>query len=365
MFSVKGTPSIKSGKSTFSSLQLIPHALEPGNFQAQHTATSVSLDDTLTITVPMQFPAVMVEKANEPNSFFFVISDAVSTPNKSDVKPSSAKRVGIIWDASVSRSSSNTKQEITVLGTILRELSQQCSVTVSVSTFSAAFNQLPYLTLTIERGAEGSVIDQLTNNLLMMVFTGGTNLGAIKASKQAETTEMDYYMLFTDGLSNMGDDDAAVIEKPLYVFSSAPKVNHTLLKQWARKSGGQYYDLRQSHDAKQIARRMGEPPYSFLLSKHDDTVQEVYPREPTPLSVPPSSSAKVSWKVAGKFVAKRNEDGNLRPTQLTLSYGGSNGSVENVHVLEGGFAAAMRGGGTGVGLVARFWASKKVEHVSL
>src|SRR5688500_6959322 len=68
-----------------------------------------------------------------------------------------------------------------------------------------------------------------------------------------------YYLLFTDGMNTFGPElsegskfppnfTRVDLECPVYVFNGDDKANHSLLKTIARKSGGEFFNLKNSDD---------------------------------------------------------------------------------------------------------------------
>lgn len=71
--------------------------------------------------------------------------------------------------------------------------------------------------------------------------------------------------MFTDGLNTLGEEISDTIEAPgikdkellsyiaVYIFYSGDFINHSLLKVWARKSGGVAYNLQQENDFNHVS----------------------------------------------------------------------------------------------------------------
>ena len=70
-------------------------------------------------------------------------------------------------------------------------------------------------------------LSALTAALERVQYDGGTQLGAI--GPIARAGRPDFYLLFTDGISNFGREEPAPLDAPLYIFSAGARSNHALL----------------------------------------------------------------------------------------------------------------------------------------
>ena len=88
----------------------------------------------------------------------------------------------------------------------------------------------------------------LREALAATAYDGATNLGAF-----VPDTHCREYLLFSDGLSNFGEQPFAQTRVPLYTISSAIKTDSVFLKHIAQRSGGRAIDLGKDTVASAIA----------------------------------------------------------------------------------------------------------------
>ena len=113
-------------------------------------------------------------------------------------------------------------------------------------------------------------------------YDGGTQLGAIGPLAGAE--KPDFYLLFTDGISNFGREEPARLDAPLYIFSADAGANHAFLHSLAMTNGGRYFNLANWKDADVFA-QVGRPAWSFLsASIEGGEAKDLYPQLPQPLA---------------------------------------------------------------------------------
>ncbi len=79
---------------------------------------------------------------------------------------------------------------------------------------------------------------ELREALKATAYDGATNLAAFVPDFEAREV-----LLFSDGLSNFGDQLFPALAVPLYAVSAAVKADPTLLKQLAHRNGGRFIDL--------------------------------------------------------------------------------------------------------------------------
>ncbi len=85
---------------------------------------------------------------------------------------------------------------------------------------------------------------KLREALAATAYDGATNLGAFVPDLTCRE-----YLLFSDGLSNFGEQPFAKTNVPLYAISAATKADNVFLKHIAQRSGGRYIDLTKESGA--------------------------------------------------------------------------------------------------------------------
>lgn len=276
---------------------------------------------------------------------YFVINDMTApTPVKTAVMQAKPLRIGIMWDASLSRGGVDHATEFDLIKAQLKALG---NVKVAVT----PFRNVPEkeTTFNVDNGDATEVINFLSN----LAYDGGTNLGALWLGKLTASEKdkawkdlpplVGYYLLFTDGLSNLGADLPAKAEVPVYTISNDPKSNYNVLRRIAGDSGGQYINL-QSQSTEQAMGAMTENPFSLISIECDaKEIADVYPR------LPIATTGRVT--LAGRLLAKS--------AKLTLNYGRGGEITQRVPVT------VSQEGATEENLVSRYWAQLKLADLSI
>jgi len=105
---------------------------------------------------------------------------------------------------------------------------------------------------------------------------GGTNLSALSLPKNGDA----YWLLFTDGLGNLGGEMPAAITTPVYAINSDPRANHALLRHLADTSGGAYFNLASVSDVDAVAGIRSQPFSSLSVTVNNGNVAGIYPEGP-------------------------------------------------------------------------------------
>ena len=184
-------------------------------------------------------------------------------------------------------------------------------------------------------------LSALTAALESVQYDGGTQLGAIEPIPGAG--KPDFYLLFTDGISNFGSEEPARLDAPLYIFSADAGANHALLHSLAMSNGGRYFNLANWKDA-DIFAQAGKPAWSFLSAKIDGgEAADLYPQRPQPL--------------AGRFTLVGKLTGET--ATVTADYGIAGGKPDKQT-----FKVSRSDAASG-SLLQRLWAGKKLAELMI
>ncbi|NVN93018.1 MAG: DUF2135 domain-containing protein [Desulfuromonadales bacterium] len=284
----------------------------------------------LTIAIPgPERSRVALERATDGNTYFFIHDLPRILPAGSTVAP---VRVGVLWDASASRSETGHERELEALARFFTRFPQSV-VEVDLTLFSNECEKTRRFT--IRNGDAGQLLDHLKQ----VFYDGGTRMGAISPSDRPQLP--DYYLLFSDGISNFGAEEPARLPRPLYVFSDDSRANHPFLRYLAMKSGGEYFNLA-AIDPAVAASGVGVPAFSFISADYDGTtVTDVTPALPHPVHG--------GFSVSGRLVGRRGS--------ITLNYGMAGKIMQRVEYRLDA-AEAMPGE-----LVALNWGMKRLEEL--
>jgi len=312
----------------------------------EKTYQNARFADDLVIALPRAAAQhVLVEKfrgENTEQEYFFVVNDLPKVPmiKRTAIAP---KRIGILWDASLSRADADKSRELALIKMLLggRE-----TTPVDV----VVFRNEPERPIEIAAGR----IDELLKTLESVKYDGATNLADIHIAKNPRQLPFlrpweelppnyDFWLMFTDGLGNMMGDMPKSVEAPVYVFSNDSRANHALLDHLARSSGGQYFNLKRDGDER-IMPAVGYGSFSLISVEFNaDEIADVYPRGVQPIR------GRVA--IAGKLRAPE--------AQITLNYG------FGTQVMDRQTFTLKRQGASDTNQAARFWAQQKVDELSV
>ena len=319
-------------------------------YAAEVAMADAALERDLIVVLPdVSTRPVQVEKAPD-GEHYFCINDFPAPPPEGPVaRPETPKLVTVLWDASGSRAGDH-KREIELLTKCLNYLA--CGQAQPTTKF-AGFD----VDLVLFRNAAGparrfrwrnlNALDgrpwnpDLLAALASVDYDGGTQTAAIGPPRDAE--KPDFYLLFTDGLSNFGREDPTDFDRPVYVFSADATANHPFLRYLAMKTGGQYFNLNRLED-EAVVNRLARPPYALLdVWSAGAKVEEAYPRVGTPTEGRFSLVARLAGAEA----------------KVTLGYGRA-GKVTERREFTVKQSDAVEGT-----ILQRAWAQRKVDDLSM
>ncbi len=300
-----------------------------GDAWVAETSRPETLPDRVRIVLPA-FPAryALVEKG-PGGEYYFRIEDLVEeTPGGHGRALAPPGRVGILWDASLSRALAEKDAEFALLRALFRRWG-----TFEVRLFVLRDRREDAGRFRVLAG-DGEEILETLRDLPHDGGTGGLSLPAL---------DCDLHLLFSDGFVTFGGGEAEETGCPVFAFSSSPAADRAALRGRAEASGGAYFDLA-SIPPEEAASRVGGEPFSFLgLEGGDGEVAEVFPAARRPVG--PGRCG-----VSGRLLSEEAE--------VTLLYGrGERVLVRRPYRLS-------RAGAGATGLAAALWAREKVERLS-
>lgn len=235
---------------------------------AEINKTNFTPNESLKITIPKvnESSNVLVQKASD-NKSYFAASVSMNFPVKEKAK---SQKIAIIWDNSFSGSKRDHKKELDFLSAYFLE-----NKDIGVS--FVLLNNI--LEKTEEFTVSGGNWSALKNRILNLKYDGGTDFGALK-----EISQIDEYLLFSDGISNFGDLTLQ-FKKPLNSIASTPTSDFNLLKLLALQSGGNFINLNEL-DTQSALKTFNRLPIMFLGFKESNTIQELFPNVGTAVNEP-------------------------------------------------------------------------------
>ena len=350
-----GTPVVNFGGN--SSLPLVADSTR---YLTEKTLKDVKFDSDLLVTLPpMPKQQVIVErrvkgptvddlmKARRDvnrTEHYFVVNDTAPLIQMDSRIDAKAMRIGVLWDASLSRLEADKTREFAVLKKLIAAMDPAGTVDL------VAFRNTPDQVVSFPINDGG---DALFKHLQDLTYDGGTNLNLLPIEKNfiqlpgnglLKTVVPDYafWILCTDGLTDLGPEMPAAIRARVHVLSNDARSNHTLLKRIAAQSGGTYFNLQRVSDD-DVARTIGHEPLMMLgVDYKEGEVAEIYPRG--------AQLAHGRLTISGKLLVPE--------ARISLKYG-----IGGVVMGRSEITLKQEGAITN-GLVSRLWAQQKVADLS-
>ena len=306
------------------------------SFVAETTLKNQALDKDMVIALPeVERQKVLVSK-DADGGYYFIINDFPKVDNKvkSKIEKKSPYRIVIFWDASGSRGKSDHKRELQLLEQYLASQKNR-KVHVDLVVFRNEAEKAKEFT--IEQGDSKMLIAALS----AIEYDGGTQMGCITPDSGAKPP--DFYLLFSDGLSNFGKEEPEGFKAPLYALSDDTQANHSFLRYLCLNTGGEYFNLNRLDD-ETIVSRIGASSYSFISATTEaNGVEETYPKTAQPVYG--------RFSLAGKLSGEK--------AKVTLNYG-VKGQVLSKKEYEISRADTVDGD-----LLRLFWAQKKIDELQV
>ena len=275
---------------------------------------------------------------------YFVLQDTpphLRAEPRADVKPS---RIGVLWDASLSRMDSDKAREIAVLRGLVAAMGPTGIVDL------VAFRDKPDAVISFP-AADGA--EALFRYLDQLTYDGGTNLGLLPIVRnfvglpgngllKTVVPDYAYWLLFTDGLADLGPEMPASIEARVHAISNDARSNHPLLRRIAAQGGGSYFNLQRATD-QDVTNTIGHEPLMLLgVDFQEGEIADVYPRGAQP------ANGRVT--LSGRLLVPE--------AKVSLKYG-----VGGV-VMARAEVTLKQDAATSTGLISRYWAQQKVSDLS-
>lgn len=297
-------------------------------FAAETSLEQLALSQVLRIAIPDAGTQRVTAEKNAEGETYFCLSEVVEPPSDLPMVKTPS-RVTILWDASGSREKGDRKSELDVLRAAFAAWK---AATIDVELIM--FRDVPGKpeTVTVTNGD----VTALLKAIEAIGYDGGTQLGVLPPAGGAVP---DVYLMFTDGISNFGKEEAAPFSAPLYIFSGDAGANHAFLGQLALQNGGEYVNVQQTKPEDAV-KGIGRPVFMFLGAETtgaDDLVPQL------------QKAARGRFAVAGRLTGAE--------AKVALKFGTVGKVMKTVEFV---VKASDAGDGD---LLRRFWAQKKLEDL--
>lgn len=199
-------------------------------YQASYSAQKYKGKGQLVFSVPVKNDAItFLEKGIISGETIFYSQVFPPLKEQSREVP---KRIALYWDASSSMDKRNFDLEANMLSGYFKEIG---NVTVDLHTFNCFLGKAQ--TFNIRNGNWNA----LRETLEKVSYDGATRLGALDFAD----VNADEIFLFSDGLSNFGEQIQQIGGTPISVVCSSLSADHSLLTYLATASGGKYINFLQ------------------------------------------------------------------------------------------------------------------------
>jgi Ca-activated chloride channel family protein len=325
---------------------------------AEQTRTNAALTGDLTVSFTPDAqagPITAVEpftraSATAPETFFTITDTVPDAPTRQfrTLRSVPRRRIGIVWDASLSRRQSNINRECQILSALLQRWSAQQGQALDVEVTLLRDKTEPPRLFAVQRGDTRALITYLKN----ITYDGGTNFSALNLNRPSMHGKRDAWLLFTDGLSNLGASEipntAGVA--PVFAFASDVRANHGLLRLICARTHGVYLNLdRFARNVDVVERVVSPSPYSLvsITSSPRGAVNGLYP------STNQAVDSRGRITATGKLLASQ--------ATITFAYGYDKNNITSRRTVTVRRADAPR---RSQGLVARYWAQHKADSLA-
>jgi hypothetical protein len=179
------------------------------------------------LSVQLPVPKKKILKLSSDDGRYFY---ATMPLNIDPQKKNRIEHLDIVWDISGSGIKRNIQKELDLLSAYLKK---QGDSNVTLTTFNHICDASKHFKI-----RDGQVAT-LINHLKALHYDGGSRINNINFN-QFKGQEI---LLFTDGLTTLGDLEINLATKPVNIINSSLSANHLLLQQLAQKNQGNYIDL--------------------------------------------------------------------------------------------------------------------------
>jgi hypothetical protein len=302
--------------------------IKSGNgYEAEVAHSNVFANKTIRIIVPQEdyIETIYIEKDPNGETYFFVNLGLRTF----EIPGFEVEKISIVWDASSSSKERNFENEFALLDDYFKHFG---SVEVELIVFSNAIHSDP-TTLKVKKGNWS----KLKEKLLTIQYDGGTQLGVLNLQK-----EVDQILLFTDGISNFGEQAIKFGTTPIICINSKLPAEHAYLNHLGDCTGGRYINLNQV-DKEEALSMLIEQPLRFLSAEYiTDEIDDVTP------------STGINSGETFSFAGRLRSD----KTRVKLHFGFNAEIKETLEIDLNSTDSSDYSG-----FIRRMWAQKKLEEL--
>ncbi len=225
---------------------------EKGDYTCSRNQSSVLPEGNLLVAVPFNTEGLTVieQGLKTDYMFFYTYLQPQAAPRLRE-KPTS---IDIYWDCSLSMEATGREKEARLLDRYFKETGQ---VTVNLHLVNCVQTQ------TEQFFVQNGDWSDLQTRLRQVVYDGATWLGNIDVGKR----QTDLVLLFTDGISTIGDGQPHTGTTPVYCVTSAIGADHSRLKSISASTGATAINLVQV-SVEEAVRQLTHEPYRLISADY-------------------------------------------------------------------------------------------------
>ncbi len=295
------------------------------SFQASVKKENYQPSEQLLFKIPIQenVPSVVIQNVGGQHYFY---GNTFIEGNK--IAKKQPNSIGLIWDNSLSAKTRDLNKELNLLEVYFNQI-KNTKVT------------LYFLNYTFEKQKEFVISNgnwtELKSVLQNTKYDGGTRFSQINLPNHDE------YLLFSDGLSSLSENNLPKTKKSVYTITSSVSADFAFLNFSSMQTGGNFINLNQLN-LETALDKLTNNTLKFLGIKENYTVTNLFPMT--------GSSVSGSFSFSGISLNPKNE--------ITLLFGYENGAIlERKITLD---ASVQK---TDEVNIEKLWAQKKIANLDL
>lgn len=278
-----------------------------------------------TIPKAEKFRDVLISESSEGDAPYFLVNVRPDLKARPRQTPGT---IGLVWDVSNSSTGRNELKELKILKDYLSAVK---NTKVQLISFSNDIQEVREFK--IEEGNS----EELINHLIGAVHDGGTQLGSVNMADY----DCDVFVLSSDGITNIGNAEIGIPDKPVLVLNTNVVADHSYLKNVAYKSGGEFINATYLSPEESVDMMLHESA-KFIPSQNSG-VEATYPNTAVPVHE--------TFALAGRL------NGTSSTIDLNFGFGGK--VTETIQV------ELNREDAIPSGLMQKIWAQKKLADLDL
>lgn len=282
------------------------------------------LPENIEFKIPNSNNQHLVFTENHNNNNYFYLNTHIESEQKNKTKP---KKIGLYWDISSSSDKRDINKECELLSEYLKELGK-----VKVHLIPFNIKTQPKEKFSIKKGDSKSLI----NKIKSLQYDGATVFSNISNSNG-----YDEILIFTDGITTLGESKISELNVPTYVVNSSKSSDHSFMKYITLSSNGEYINLNKLSLDNAVDKLLFQNLRFISYSFDKNSLKDIYP------SV--SQQVDNSFSCAGKIV---------KNGILTINYGFGNKVTRSVKFQ------INKTNQTGFN-IKRIWATKKINELEM